>query len=61
MFQRSPLARLMLMVLLLFMLVPLTTGDCSEALLPCCVPYLQLHPFVVQEDLLDLEVNPVDM
>jgi hypothetical protein len=39
--------------------VALTTGDGSEALLPCCVPYLQLHPFVVQKDLLDLEVNAV--
>lgn len=47
--------------LLLLALQPLTAGDCSEALLPCCVPYLQLHPLVVQEDLLDLEVNAVTL
>jgi hypothetical protein len=36
----------------------LTTGDGAEALLPCRVPYLQLHPFVVKKNLFDLEVNP---
>jgi hypothetical protein len=36
----------------------LTAGDGPEALLPCCVPYLQLHPLIVQENLFDLEVNP---
>ena len=36
----------------------LTAGDCSEALLSSCVPYLKLDPLVVDEDLFDFEVNP---
>ena len=35
-----------------------TTGDSAEALLARCVPDLQLDPFVVQQNLLDLEVDP---
>ena len=35
-----------------------TAGYCSKALLPSCVPYLQLDPLVIDEDLLDFEVNP---
>ena len=30
---------------------------CSESFLACCVPHLQLHPFVLNVDGLDLEVN----
>ena len=36
----------------------LTASDGPEALLPRCVPDLELNPFVVQQNLLDLEVNP---
>lgn len=36
----------------------LTTCDSPEALLTSSVPYLKLHPLVVQQDLLDLEINP---
>ena len=35
-----------------------TTSDSAKALLPSCVPYLQLNPFIVQHNFLDLEVNP---
>jgi hypothetical protein len=38
-------------------LAALTAGDGPEALLPGCVPDLQLDPLAVQEDLLDLEVD----
>ena len=31
--------------------------DGAEALLPCCVPYLQLHALAVQLDRPDLEVD----
>ncbi len=34
-----------------------TTGNCAKPFLPSCVPDLQLDPFVVEEDLLDLEVD----
>jgi hypothetical protein len=37
-----------------------TAGDCPEALLPRSVPNLQLDPFVVEEDLFDLEIDPVE-
>jgi len=37
----------------------LTAGDGPETLLPSCVPYLKLHPLVVQQNLLDLEIYPV--
>jgi hypothetical protein len=36
----------------------LTAGDCSEALLSSCIPYLKLDPLIVDEDLFDFEVNP---
>lgn len=39
----------------------LTAGDGPEAFLAGSVPDLKLHPFVVNLDLLDLEVNPVTM
>lgn len=37
-----------------------TACNGAEALLSSCVPDLQLDPFVVQHNLLDLEVNPAD-
>ena len=35
----------------------LTTCDSSEPLLSSCVPYLQLHPLSVQQELLYFKVN----
>jgi hypothetical protein len=32
-------------------------GDCPEALLPCRVPYLELHSLPIQVDGPDLEVD----
>jgi len=36
-----------------------TACNGPEALLTSCVPDLELNPFIVQHNLLDLEVNPV--
>ncbi len=36
-----------------------TACNGPEALLTSCVPDLELDPFIVQHNLLDLEVNPV--
>jgi len=38
-----------------------TACNGSEALLTSCVPDLELDPFIVQHNLLDLEVNPVQI
>ncbi len=38
-----------------------TACNGSEALLTSCVPDLELNPFIVQHNLLDLEVNPVQI
>lgn len=36
-----------------------TACNGSEPLLTSCVPDLELDPFIVQQNFLDLEVNPV--